>query len=390
MPSPETAHYFDHAATAPLAPEVQEAMRPYLGERFGNASTIYPLGVEAAYAVERARLQVLRALHADEAQTRVVFTGSATEAINLAHKGMVWASGRRPAHVISCVTEHSASLQSLRWLETRGEAAVTWLPVGVTGRADPAGVERALRPGTALISLMLANSETGVLHPIAEAARTARAHGVLIHCDAAQAAGKVPVDFAALGVDLLSINAHKFHGPKGVGALLIRGGVEIEPLIHGGGQEGGLRAGTENVAGIVGLGAAIELAVRLREAEATRLLGLRRRVIEGVQSRVRGVHVHGDQTHCLPSTLNLGIEDVEGPRVVALMGERGFSIAAGSACTARGTARSHVLTAMGLPEAQVAGAIRISLGRGNTASSADDLVEALAEVIDSLRRGESA
>ncbi len=364
MPSPETAHYFDHAATAPLAPEVQEAMRPYLGERFGNASTIYPLGVEAAYAVERARLQVLRALHADEAQTRVVFTGSATEAINLAHKGMVWASGRRPAHVISCVTEHSASLQSLRWLETRGEAAVTWLPVGVTGRADPAGVERALRPGTALISLMLANSETGVLHPIAEAARTARAHGVLIHCDAAQAAGKVPVDFAALGVDLLSINAHKFHGPKGVGALLIRGGVEM--------------------------GAAIELAVRLREAEATRLLGLRRRVIEGVQSRVRGVHVHGDQTHCLPSTLNLGIEDVEGPRVVALMGERGFSIAAGSACTARGTARSHVLTAMGLPEAQVAGAIRISLGRGNTASSADDLVEALAEVIDSLRRGESA
>jgi cysteine desulfurase len=380
--------YFDHAATTPLAPEVLEEMMPFLTGQFGNASTLYQLGVDARYAVEKARRRVARTIGARDDE--ILFTAGGTESDNLAIQGVLSAHGERGDHVISCGTEHSAVRNTLLHLEAAGRCRVTWLPVGESGRVDPVDVEKTIDDETVLITLMLANSETGVIHPIGEIGQIARERGVLFHCDAVQAIGKEAVDMSALGVDLLSLAAHKFHGPKGVGALWVREGVEIAPQIHGGSQERGLRAGTENVAGTVGMGKAIQMAEALRERERPRLRTLRDRLLDGLLAAVEDLHVNGDEEHRLAGMLNLSVAGVEGSRLVTLAAEEGIAIAAGSACTAVGTVRSHVLTAMGLPDERVEGAIRISLGRDNSEAAIDCAIERLPPLIHQLRRDSAA
>jgi cysteine desulfurase len=304
----------------------------------------------------------------------------------LAIKGIHLARRHRGTHVISCTTEHSAVLNTLEALSDLG-ADVTLLEVGESGIIDPDDVARAIRDDTVLITLMFANSETGVLHPIDEIARVARERGVILHCDAVQAVGKEPIDVDALGVDLLSLSGHKIHGPKGGAALFVRRGVEIQPIIHGGNQEGGLRAGTENVPAIAGLGAALELAEALRPVEMPRLRALGERIIERLKKSIDGVQLCGDPAHRLATIMCLTIEGIEGARLVSLAGEEGIAIAAGSACTAGGLAPSHVLTAMGLPLGRVSGGIRISLGRENTEAAVDHLTSKLPLLVRALREG---
>jgi cysteine desulfurase len=378
------ALYLDNNATTPLAPEVLEEMMPYLTEQFGNASTIYQFGVDARYGVEKARRRVAKALHAARDE-EILFTAGGSESDNLAIKGSVLARRERGRHIISCHTEHKAVLNTLAWLEEEHGCEVTWIPVGASGRVDPDDVRRAIREDTVLITLMFANSETGAIHPIAEVGEIARERGVTFHCDAVQAVGKEPLDVSALQVDLLSISGHKFNAPKGVGALYVRDGVALTPIIHGGGQERGLRAGTENVPGIVGLGRAIQLAEQRRPEEQARLRAMKERLVAGLQAAVDGIARNGDPERCLAGTVNLGITGIEGPRLVALAGEDGISIAAGSACTTHGTARSHVLETMGLPDEQIRGAVRISLGRFTTDEAIDHVLEVLPRLIRRLR-----
>lgn len=377
------ALFFDHNATTPLAPEVLEEMMPFLTEEFGNASTVYPLGVNARYGVEKARRRVAKAIGAQPEE--IVFTGGGSESDNLAIKGVALAQRGQGRHIVSCPTEHEAVLEPLRWLESRFGFEVTWLPPGRSGRIDPDDLARALRPDTALVTLMFANNETGVLHPVAEIGRITRERGVLFHTDAIQAVGKEPIDVHALGIDLLSLSAHKVYGPKGVGALFVRSGVAIEPLVHGGHHERGLRAGTENVAGIVGLGKALEIAAARREAEMARERALKARLAERLLAALDGVEINGDQEHCLAGTLNVGIAGISGPRLVGLAAAENLCIAAGSACRTGETASSHVLTAMGLPAPAVEGAVRLSLGRGTTEAAVDHLAERLAALVRQLR-----
>ncbi|MBN1475456.1 cysteine desulfurase [Candidatus Sumerlaeota bacterium] len=386
LPPGLTPHalYFDNAATTPLAPEALGVMMPFLSDRFGNPSAIYSQGIDARYAVEKARRRVARAIGAREGE--IIFTASGSESDNLAIKGTFLARRHRGMHVISCTTEHSAVLNTLEALSDFG-AEVTLIDVGESGVIDPDDVARAIRDDTVLITVMFANSETGVIHPIAEIARVARERGVVFHCDAVQSVGKEPIDVETLGVDLLSLSGHKIHGPKGGAALYVRRGVEIQPIIHGGNQEGGLRAGTENVPAIAGLGAALELAEALRPAEMPRLRALGDWIIERLQRSINGVQLCGDPAHRLATILCLTIEGIEGARLVSLAGEEGISIAAGSACSAGGLAPSHVLTAMGLPMGRVSGGIRISLGRENTDAAVDHLIAKLPLLVRALREG---
>jgi cysteine desulfurase len=329
---------------------------------------------------------VARALGAKDEE--IVFTGGGSESNNLAIKGAALANHERGLHLISCHTEHRAVLEPLHWLERHFGAEVTLMRPKRTGEIDLDALRDAIRDDTVLISLMFANNETGVLHPIAEVGRIAEERGVLLHCDAIQGAGKEAIDVNALGVDLLSISGHKFYGPKGVGALFVREGTAIESFIHGGSHERGMRAGTENVAGIVGLGRALEVCEERREKEMRRLRALRARLAQGLIESVEGIDINGDPDHTLAGTLNLGIRGISGPRLVALTAEEGICIAAGSACRTGGTASSHVLEAMGLPEEDVQGAVRLSLGHWTSERAVDHLIARLAELIERLRTDE--
>jgi cysteine desulfurase len=375
--------FFDYNATTPIAPEALEEMMPFLTEEFGNASTIYPFGVQARYGIEKARERVAKALGAQSEE--IVFTGGGSESNNLAIKGAALANRERGRHLISCMTEHRAVMEPLHWLERYFDDEVTMLCPQRSGAIDLDELIAAIREDTVLISLMFANNETGVLHPIAEVGRIARERGILFHCDAIQGVGKEEVDVNALGVDLLSLSGHKIYAPKGVGALYVREGTRLESFIHGGSHERGLRAGTENVAGIAGLGRAIEIVDARRVEEMARLRGLKRRLAEGLQSALDGIDVNGDPEHSLAGTLNLGIQGISGPRLVALAAEEGICIAAGSACRTGGTASSHVLEAMGLPQVDVDGAVRLSLGHWTTEGAVDHLIAALPPLIGRLR-----
>jgi cysteine desulfurase len=390
--------HFDNAATTPLDPAVRDAMLPFLGERFGNASALHPGGVEARYAVEKARQRVARAIGAEPEE--IVFTASGTESANLALRGVARAARRRnrgePVHVVAGATEHRAVLETLRDLECDGLFDFTLVPVDQRGIVDPHAVESAIRPETRLLTFMLINSETGAQHPIETiavardmAVKVAQTQGISLgipfHCDACQAIGKMPIDVGLLGIDLLTLNGHKFHGPQGVGALWIKSGVEIAPVITGGGQERGLRAGTENVAGIVGLGAAIGIAQERMLQDVRAMDTMRARIAETL-TEVEGVHVNSPEDQCAPHILNLGIEGLDGRRLVSIAGEKGICLAAGSACSMTGTEPSHVLTAMGLPLERVRGAIRISLGRFNTQAGVDRLLAEMPDLIAEARR----
>ena len=378
--------YFDGHATTPCDPRVVTAMLPYFTERFGNASSAqHPFGWAAREAVEHARGQVASLIGARPRD--VVFTSGATESNNLAIAGAVRALRSRGRHVVTLATEHTAVLDVCAALEADGAIEVTRLGVDAGGLVDPAAVDAALRADTVLVSVMAANNEIGVLQPIAAIGALVRARGVAFHVDAAQAAGKVALDVEAIGADLLSISAHKFYGPKGVGALYVRrrGPVaDLPPLHHGGGHERGLRSGTLNVPGIVGCGAAAEIARASMADDAATLGALRDRLLEGLQARVDGLHLNGARTPRLPHNLNVRIDRVSGREL--LMGLSDVSLSSGAACCTASAEPSHVLKAIGLSDEAARASLRFGLIRGTTAEDVDAAIDAVAGVVAALRR----
>ena len=381
--------YLDHHATTPTDPRVLEAMLPYFDREFGNAaSRTHAYGWRAEAAVEVAREAIARAIGASDPR-EIVFTSGATESNNLALLGVARAGRSRGDHVVTLATEHSSVLEPCEALVREGFAA-SIVPVDRDGRVDPAAVVAAITPRTLLVSAAWANGEIGTLQPIDAIARACQERGVLLHSDAAQALGKVPVNVAA-GVDLLSLTAHKLYGPKGVGALWVRSGrprVRIEPLFFGGGHENGLRPGTLPVALIVGFGRAVEIAVAEREIEAARLLALRERLLARLRDALSGVTVNGHPSERLPGNLNLGFEGIEADALLASL--RDIALSTGSACSSARPEPSHVLVALGLPDARVRSAVRIGLGRGTTTEQVDVTAERIVAEVRSLRAARSS
>jgi len=379
-----TAVYMDNHATTRVDPRVVEAMLPFFDSEFGNAaSRTHVFGWRAEEAVTRARTRLARLIGADPKE--IVFTSGATESDNLAIFGAFEALRSRGDHVITGATEHNAVLDPVERLRSRG-ARVTVLPVDAHGRVDPDDLRRAIDDRTVLVSLMLANNEVGTLHPLAEIGRICKEKGVLLHSDAAQAAGRIPVDVQAMGVDLLSMSAHKVYGPKGVGALYVRRKnprVILEPILLGGGHERGLRSGTLNVPGIVGFGTAAEIALAGMPEESSRIRTLRDRLHEGIVGRLEDVLLNGHPVDRLPNNLNLSFAHVEGESLMAALD--GVAVSSGSACTSASKEPSHVLRAMGRTNEQAVTSIRFGLGRFNTRDEVDEVVERVAEAVRRLR-----
>jgi cysteine desulfurase len=376
--------YMDHHATTPVLPEVFAAMRPYLEEDFGNASSAtHAYGRRAAEAVARARVQVAALVGA--APEEVFFTSGATESDNLAVRGVWEAAGGGDAHIVTCSIEHEAVLETCHALQRRG-AGVTVLPVDRHGVVDPDLVRRAIGPRTVLVSLMMANNEIGTIQPIAEVAAICRERGVLLHSDAVQAAGRLEMDVGALGLDLVSLTAHKMYGPKGVGALVVRRGVRVEPLLRGGGQEGGVRSGTLNVPGIAGFGAAAAACARDRAAAAAREAALRDSLWSALRELVPGVSLNGHPERRLPNNLNVAIAGVDSEAVLTAMRDVA-ALSAGSACASTGNKGSYVVRALGGPDAEqrARSTIRFGLGRGNTQKDVETVAARLAEAVARLR-----
>jgi len=373
--------YVDYGATTPTDPRVVEAMVPYFTEKFGNAGSIHAFGQEAREAVDRSREIVASAIGASPQE--IVFTSGATEADNFAVLGAAWANEARGRHLITSRIEHHAVLEPCRFLEGRG-FEVTYLPVDRTGWVDPDGVRRAIRPDTILVSVMSANNEIGTLEPVAEIGRIARERGILMHTDATQSVGIVPVHVDALSVDLLSLSAHKRYGPKGVGALYVRKGSKLSRVQSGGSQERNRRAGTENVPGIVGFGAALTLALEVMDEEASHLRRLRDRLIDEM-TRLDGAHLNGHRTDRLPGNVNLSFEGTDSESLLLALDFQGVAASSGSACTSGSLEPSHVLTAIGLSPEIAAGTVRLTLGRWTTSQDVDELLTIFPEVLRSLR-----
>lgn len=368
--------YFDHNATTPLAPEVEAAVAGGM-RTFGNPSAIYREGKRARGEMERARRSA--ALLVNATARRIHFTGGGSEANNLALKGAVFRAEESRRHIVTSAIEHPSVLAVCRWLEGRGYS-VTYLGVDGEGRVRSEDLQRAVTEKTCLVSVMLANNETGALQPLRELAAIARKRGALVHSDAVQAAGKIPVDVEDLGVDLLTLSGHKFHGPKGVGVLYVRRGVELDPLVHGGGQERGLRSGTENVPAVIGIGRAAELALSgLPSMERVR--ALRDRLEEELRRLVPGARLNGPGEERLPNTLNMTLPGIRGESLVLALDQRGIALSSGSACHAGVPEPSHALLAMGLSDEEAHCALRISLGRENRPEEVDRFVAAVDDVV---------
>jgi len=374
--------YMDHNATTPVRPEVLEAMLPFYGPVYGNASSLHGFGREAKEGLERAREQVAKVLGARPDE--VCFTGGGTEADNLAVKGMAWANRDRGNHLITSQVEHHAVFNTCEYLEKQG-FKVTYLPVDSEGRVDPGDVEKAITKETLLVTIMQANNETGTVQPIAEIGRTARKRGVYFHTDAVQAFTKLPTGVDELGLDMLSLSGHKIYGPKGVGCLYIRKGTKLDSLVHGGHHERNRRAGTENVPGIVGLGKAAELGAGEMSEEAKTLATLRDRLQEGILARIPEVRVNARNARRLPGTLSVCFKYVEGESILLSLDMKGIAASSGSACSTGAIEPSHVLTAMGVPPEEARGSVRFSLGRQNTEQEVDRVVGELAVVLTRLR-----
>jgi cysteine desulfurase len=372
--------YLDHNATTPVHPGVLRAMLPYLRDRFGNASSIHAFGREAREGMDAARESIAGFLGvtADE----IVFTSGGTESDNLAIKGV--AGARRRGHLITTRVEHPAVLRTCQTLEGEG-FAVTYLPVDGTGMVDPGDVKRSLRPDTVLVSVMHANSEVGTIQPVAAIGRIAREHGVPFHVDAVQTFGKVPLDLDDSHIDLLSFSGHKIYGPKGIGGLYVRKGSRLVAIQHGGEHERRRRAGTENVAGVVGLGRAVEIRAREMAEEARRLSALRDRLWEGIRARVPEVRLNGHPVERLPGTCNVCFRHVESESIVLGLDLRGVAVSAGSACSSGNVEPSYVLVAMGVPLDWAMGAVRCSLGRSTTAEDIDYVIDAADPLVAKLR-----
>ncbi len=376
--------YFDNAATTPLDPEVGRAMQRFLDDAFGNPSSLHNEGREARAAVDDARQAVAALVGAEP--TEIVFTASGSEADNLALIGAFEASpGKR--HFVTSAIEHPAVLETLRYLEGRG-AVVTRVPPGPDGVVLADDIERALRGDTLMVTVMTANNVVGTLQPIKDIGGRCRDRGVLFHTDAVQALGKVPIDVRADSIDLVSMSAHKLHGPKGVGALFLRKGVRLAPIVHGGGQERGLRSATENVAGIVGFGRAAAIASASRAEEAMRLVRLRDRLLDGLSASVPNARLLGHRFRRLPGHLCLSLDGQEGETIKLLLAldEAGISVSTGSACSAsHASAPSHVLTAMGLDPVRSRGSLRLTLGRFNTDADVERFLDVFPTVVSRLR-----
>jgi cysteine desulfurase len=375
--------YLDHNATTPVDGRVLEAMLPYFSEHFGNPSSPYGIAAESRAAIDEARRGVARAIGAEAAE--IVFTGGGTESDNIALKGALFRHGLEGAHIVASVIEHHAVLHTAEYMRDRFGVDVTFVPVTADGRVDPDDVARALRPETTIISIMHANNESGMIQPLKEIGQVARERSVLFHTDAVQSVGKVPVNVDELGVDLLSMSAHKFYGPKGVGALYVRSGVELDGLSQGGGHEYGLRPGTENTPGIVGLAEALKIATEHMGKEGPRLEALTAKLLDGVMGRIPDVLVNGSQKHRIPGTLNLAFRHVEGESVVLSLDMEGFAVSTGSACTTGSAEPSHVLSAMGVAPRDAQGSVRFGLGRSTTEQDIERLLEVLPGIVDRLR-----
>jgi len=381
--------YLDNNATTPVLPEVLEAMRPYFGERFGNASSIHHHGQETRAAVERARESVAALLGCRASE--VVLTSGGTEADNLAIFGLASAGD----HVITSTIEHHAVLNACKHLakyrETTG-CEVTYLPVDGRGLVDPADVKRALRPNTKLITIMFANNETGVLQPVAEIGKIAAEAGICFHTDAVQAAGKLPIDVNKIGCDLLTISGHKLHGPQGVGALYVRKGIQLEPMLYGGNHERSRRAGTENVSGIVGLGKAAELASAGFErgndrgdGRADQKMAAARDRLERELLKIEATGLNGEGAPRVPNTTNIYFDGIEGEALVIALDLKGLAVSTGAACSSGAIEPSHVLTAMGLRRERAKASIRFSLGKQNTAEDIDFALGLIPKTVARLR-----
>jgi cysteine desulfurase len=383
---PTNLIYLDHAATTPVDARVLDRMLPYFTEHFGNPSSVHEPGREARAAIDWARGTVARILNCGPRE--IVFTSGATEANNLAIKGLALAAlhraGAVPPHIITSAIEHPAVLQTVQELARFGVSS-TIVPVNDVGLVDPRDVAAAVRPETCLVSIMYANNEIGTVQPISEISANTRSAGVSLHSDAVQAAGKLPLDVASLGVDLLSLSAHKLNGPKGVGLLFVREGTDLFPQLHGGGQEYGHRAGTENVAGIVGLATALEIAVREQDASLRRMSTLRDRLADELMERVPGAQLNGDWQHRLANNVHISFEHVDGESLLFHLDLHGLAASSGSACASGSGKPSHVLLALGLTEAQAEGSLRLTLGPGTTEAQINRAVEIIVAAVEQIR-----
>ncbi len=374
--------YLDYAATTPTHPEVLKAMLPYFTDVFGNPSSIHSLGQEARDAIEKARNQVATLIGAKSED--IVFTGSGTEADNFALKGAALANQGKGNHIITSSIEHHAVLETCRFLEKQG-FSVTYVPVDGYGMVDPGGVKKAITAKTVIISIMQANNEVGTIEPIAEIGNVAREAEVYLHTDAVQTTGHVPVDVNKLNVDLLSISAHKLYGPKGIGALYIRKGTKISPFMHGGSQERGKRASTENVPDIVGFGKAAEIAQREMLEEAQKLTVLRDRLIEGILNSIEHTRLNGHPVMRLPNNVNVSVDYVEGESMLLNLDLAGICASTGSACSSADLEPSHVLVAMGLPHLQAHGSLRFTSGKWTVEEDINQVLDVFPGIVSKLR-----
>ena len=371
----------DNAATTPVSPAVLEKMLPYFSECYGNANSIHSTGLDARKALNAARKKVAAALNCNPEE--VYFTSGGSESDNWALKGVAFANRKKGNHIITSAIEHHAILHTCEWLEKQG-FEITYVPVDADGLVNPADVEAAITDKTILISIMAANNEIGTIEPIEEIAKIAHAHHVLFHTDAVQAIGAIPVDVRAIGCDLLSLSGHKFHGPKGVGALYIKQGTRIDNLIHGGAQERGRRASTENVAGIVGMAEAIELATANIPEKAARISALRDQLIDGLTA-LPYVRLNGHRTKRLPGNVNVSVRFIEGESLLLRLDMAGICASSGSACTSGSLDPSHVLMAIGLKHEVAHGSLRLSLSELTTEEDIDYIIAQVPPIVEGLR-----
>ena len=374
--------YLDHAATTSVKPEVLEAMLPYFTQKYGNPSSIYFVGRESKKAIEESREKVALALGAQSKE--IYFTGSGTESDNWAVKGVAYANKQKGNHIITTSIEHAAVLHTCQYLEGEG-FEVTYLPVDENGLVTAEQVSAAIKPTTILISIMFANNEIGTIQPIAEIGKIAKSKGIFFHTDAVQAVGNVHINVDEMNIDLLSLSAHKFYGPKGIGVLYIRKGVKITSFMHGGSQERARRASTENVPSIVGLGKAIEIATTDIDTYNNKLLALRDKTIEEITKKIPFIRLNGDRYKRLPGNVNFSFEFIEGESLLLMLDMKGIAASSGSACTSGSLDPSHVLLAIGLPHEIAHGSLRLTFGEENTVEDIDRLMEVLPFIVQRLR-----
>ena len=374
--------YMDHAATTPPAEEVAEAMRPYLSEKYGNPSALYAIGRESRQAIEESRRKVAALINASPDEG--YFTSGGSESDNMALRGVLQARGDGPNHIVTTNIEHHAVLETAEFLQGIGYG-VTIVEVESTGLVDPADIRRAIKPETAIVSVMHANNEVGTIQPVAEISKVCREAGVYLHTDAVQTVGNIPVDVEEMGVDMLSMSAHKLYGPKGVGAIYIRKGTRVARFIQGGEQERGMRAGTENIGGIAGLGAAAELAAGEMEAKVPRITALRDRLASGMIEAIDDTFLNGHPDIRLPNNVHVGIRYIEGEAICLQLDTVGICASTGSACSSEALEPSHVLLALGVPTLEAHGSVRFSLGRGTTTEEVDYVLEQLPPIVKRLR-----